>query len=124
MGIGRNEGISTLQFKNSNAEISRPVVWLSQDQVTYYQSLQQPPNKTLAYQQGESVYVISSLMLNQYTATVTIISGGDSTNLASVLNVPDDYIPGIVDYVTKTLMLARNQIQDNANDGNDAIRTV
>lgn len=124
MGIGRNEGISTLQFKNSNAEISRPVIWLSQDQVTYYQSLQQPPNKTLAYQQGESVYVISSLMLNQYTATVTIISGGDSTNLASVLNVPDDYIPGIVDYVTKTLMLARNQIQDNANDGNDAIRTV
>jgi hypothetical protein len=62
--------------------------------------------------------------LNQYTATITIISGGDSTNLSSTLNVPDDYIPGIVDYVTKALMMARQQIQDNANDGNDAIRTV
>lgn len=122
--IGKNEGISTLQFKDSQGEISRPVVWLSQDQVTYYQSLQPPPNKILASQQGSLVYVYSTLILNQYTATVTIISGGDSTNLSSTLNVPDDYIPGIVDYVTKALMLSRQQIQDNANDGVDAIRTV
>ena len=122
--IGKNEGISTLQFKDSQGEISRPVVWLSQDQVTYFQSLQTPPNKILASQQGTFVYVYSTLILNQYTATVTIISGGDSTNLSSTLNVPDDYIPGIVDYVTKALMLSRQQIQDNANDGVDAIRTV
>jgi hypothetical protein len=122
--IGKNEGISTLQFKDSQGEISRPVVWLSQDQVTYFQSLQTPPNKILASQQGTFVYVYSTLILNQYTATVTIISGGDSTNLNSTLNVPDDYIPGIIDYVTKALMLSRQQIQDNANDGVDAIRTV
>ena len=123
-GIGKNEGISTLQFKNSQGELSRPVVWLSQDQVTYFQSLQQPPNKILAYQQGNSVYALSTITLSQYTANVTIISGGDSTNLNSNLNVPDDYIPGIIDYVTKALMLSRQQIQDNANDGVDAIRTV
>jgi len=124
IAIGKNEGISTLQFKNADGLISRPVIWLSQDQVTYYQSLQQPPSKTIAYYQGDTAYIATTLILNTYTATVTIISGGDSTNLNSKLNVPDDYIPGIVDYVTKALMLSRQQIQDNANDGNDAIRTV
>jgi hypothetical protein len=124
IAIGKNEGISTLQFKNADGLISRPVIWLSQDQVTYYQSLQQPPSKTIAYYQGDTAYIATTLILNTYTASVTIISGGDSTNLNSKLNVPDDYIPGIVDYATKALMLSRQQIQDNANDGNDAIRTV
>jgi hypothetical protein len=124
IGIGKNEGISTLQFKSSNGEISKPVVWLSQDQVTYFQSLQQPVSKILAYQQGEFVYIYSTLLLNQYTATVTIVSGGNSSNLSSTLTVPDDYIPGIVEYVVKSLSQARLQIQDAANDGSDAIRTA
>lgn len=124
IGIGKNEGISTLQFKSNNGEISKPVVWLSQDQVTYFQSLQQPVSKILAYQQGEFVYIYSTLLLNQYTATVTIVSGGNSSNLSSTLTVPDDYIPGIVDYVVKSLSQARLQIQDAANDGSDAIRTA
>jgi hypothetical protein len=124
IAIGKNEGISTLQFKSTEGEISKPVVWLSQDQVTYFQSLQQPTGKILAYQQGDHVYVYSTLILNQYTATITIVSGGDSTNLSSTLNIPDDYIPGIVDYVVKSLSQARLQIQDAANDGSDAIRTA
>lgn len=124
IAVGKNEGISTLQFKDSAGKVSLPVIWLSQDQVTYYRSMPPIPGKILGYYQGKSAYVSSTLQLNQYTATVTLISGGDSTDLTSNLNVPDDYIPGIVDYVVKLLMQARLQIQDNANDGNDAIRTV
>lgn len=122
--IGKNEGVSTLRFKDTNGELSRPAVWLSQDQVTYFQSLQAPTNKILAAQQGSDIFVYSTLLLSQYQAQVTIISGGNNSDLNSKLNVPDDYIPAIVDYVTKALMLSRTQIQDNANDGNDAIRTV
>lgn len=122
--IGKNEGVSTLRFKGADGELSRPAVWLSQDQVTYFQSLQAPTNKILAAQQGSDIFVYSTLLLSQYKATVTIISGGNSSDLNSKLNVPDDYIPAIVDYVTKLLMASRLQVQDNANDGNDAIRTV
>jgi hypothetical protein len=124
MGIGKNEGVSSLRFKDSKEEFSKPVVWLSQDQVTYFQSLQAPTSKILASQQGSTILVYSTLILNQYTAAATIISGGESRELLSQLTVPDDYIPIIVDYVTKALMASRVQIQDNANDGNDAIRTV
>jgi len=116
-GIGKNEGVSALRFKNSSKEISLPVIWLTQDQVNYYQSMPIVPNKTLAYYQSSSVYVISTIALNLYTATVTMISGGDSTNLSSKLNVPDDYIPIIVDYAVKALMMARAQVKETANDG-------
>jgi hypothetical protein len=123
LAVGKNEGISTLQFKDGNSTISKSVIWLSQDQVTYFQSLQPPPSKTLAYSQGGDVYISSTELLNNYTATVTIISGGDSSDLSSKLNVPDDYIAGIIDYVTKALIQARMQIRDSANDGVDSIQT-
>lgn len=124
IGVGKDEGISTLQFKSNDGQVSLPVVWLSQNQVTYYQSMPLIPGKILAYYQNDTVYVISTLLLNQYSATVTLVSGGDSSDLSSTLNVPQDYIPGIVEYVSKILMAARQQTQDNANDGIDAIKTV
>ena len=122
--IGRNEGVSTLRFKNSEGNVSLPVIWLSENQVGYYQTMPQIPGKVLAYYQNDEIYILTTLILNGYSATATIVSGGDSSNLTSNLNVPDDYIPGIVDYVTKILMMARMQVQDNANDGTDAIKTV
>lgn len=124
IGIGKNEGISTLRLKNSNGDVSLPVIWLSENQVGYYQTMPQIPGKVLAYYQNSEIYILTTLILNGYSATATIVSGGDSSNLTSNLNVPDDYIPGIVDYVTKILMMARMQVQDNANDGIDAIKTV
>jgi hypothetical protein len=124
MGIGKDEGISTLQLKNNSNEVTLPVVWLSQNQVTYYQTMPPIPGKTLAYSQGDKVFIVSTNILSQYTATATIVSGGDSSNLSSTLVIPDDYLPVIVDYVTKALAQSRLQIQENVNDGVDAIRTV
>ena len=117
VGVGKDEGISTLVFKDSNGKVSLPVVWLSQNQVTYFQSMPMISNKILAYSEGSVVYAMSTILLDQYTATVTLVSGGDSSNLSSTLNVPDDYIPTIVEYVSKLLMASRAQPQDQANDG-------
>lgn len=124
LGIGKNEGISTLRFKNSNGDVSLPVIWLSENQVTYYQSLPAPTGKILAYTQGGIAYASSTLLLDQYTATITMISGGNSSDLSSTLNVPNDYIPIIVEYAVKALVTAREQVQDLANDGTDVIRTI
>lgn len=124
VGVGKNEGISTLRIKNSSGDISLPVIWLSENQVTYYQSLPAPTGKILAYTQGNVAYVISSLLLDQFTATATMISGGDNTDITSQLNVPDDYIPIIVEYAVKLLTTSREQVQDLANDGVDVIRTI
>jgi hypothetical protein len=123
ISLGKNEGISVLKLKDPDGEVSRPVIWISQDQVGYYQSMPQIPNKILAYYQGNIAYMLSTLQLNEYKAQVTIVSGGDSNNLDSQLNVPDDFISGIVDMVVKSLVQSRAQIRDSANDGVDSIQT-
>lgn len=121
IGIGYNEGISTLKFKSSKGEISNPVIWMSENQAGYYQTMRPIPNKILAYPQGEFVYVISDILLTQYTATVTMVSGGVSTDLDSTLNVPSEYFPVIVEYIKSQLMFERQVPVDVANDGLDTL---
>lgn len=125
VGIGATEGISTLQFKDSSSnQISQPVVFISENQRSYYQNMRQIPNKLLAYPQGEFVYIISTIMLSAYTAMVTMISGGVSTDLDSTLNVPPDFFPIMMEYLQKQLLIEKAQPVDATIDGLDAQRTT
>lgn len=119
-GIGKNEGIGTLQFIDDKGNVSIPCVPLSENQLTYYKSMRPIPNKILFYSEGTLVYAKTTLLLNQYTASVRMISGGDGTDLDSTLNVPQDYFPTMVEYLAKQLLLERAQPQNIANDGLDA----
>jgi hypothetical protein len=119
VGIGYSEGISTLQFKDSQGVVSQPCVPLTQNQKTYFQSMPNIPSKTLFYSEGDKVYVISNQILSNYTASVTMVSGGVSSSLTSVLNVPSDYMPVIIQYVQQQLLLMKQTPKDLANDGQD-----
>lgn len=124
-GIGQNEGVSTLQFKdNSLRQISQSVIWLTQVQKAFFNSMRPIPNKMSAYQEGEFIYVKSTLILTPYTAQVCMISGGDNTDMNSTLNVPADYFPAMMQYLQQQLLLERTQPVDVQNDGLDAIKTT
>jgi hypothetical protein len=124
VGIGKNEGVSTLQFQNDDGELSLPCIPISQNQATYFESMRPIPNKIIYLPQGEDVLVKTTLLLDTYTATVTMVSGGDDTNLDSTINVPSDYFPLMVDYIKVQLGFERAQPVDAANDGQDATRTT
>jgi hypothetical protein len=119
-GIGTNEGVSTLQFKDSDDKVSLPIVWLSESQKGYYQFMRPIPGKVLAYPQGEFIYVISTIILSAYTATVSMVSGGDSTNLNSTLNVPADYFPIMDEFLKQQILAERTVPADTTNDGSDS----
>lgn len=123
LGIGTSEGISTLEFKDaSTGQISYPAVMLSENQRSFQRGMRTIPNKVLAYSQGEFVYALSTIMLSQYTATITMVSGGTSSDLSSTINVPSDYFPIIVEYLKKELMFSLSVPVDAANDGRDVNR--
>lgn len=125
VGIGYNQGAETLIFKDAATnQLSYPVIWLSQNQRSYEKGMREIPNKLLAYLEGTYVYVKSTILLSSYTAQVTMISGGDSTDLDSVLNVPPDYFPIMTEYLKAQLMFQRQVPVDTANDGNDIITTT
>lgn len=125
VGIGANEGVSTLKFKDSASnQLSYPVVWLNENQLSFQQGMRQIPNKLLAYPQGTFVYVMSTIQLSQYKAQVTMISGGDSTDLDSILNVPPDYFPIMQQYIFQQLNIEHNQPKDLVNDGEDFVKST
>ena len=125
VGIGANEGVSTLIFKDSASnQLSYPVVWLTENQRSFQKGMRTIPNKLIAYPEGTFVYVESTIMLSQYTAQVTMISGGDATDLDSILNVPPDYFPVMQQYIFQQLNIEHNQLVDSSNDGLDAIKTT
>lgn len=125
VGIGENLGVETLIFKDSESnQLSYPVVFITQNQKSFSRGMRQIPNKILAYMQGEFVYAESTLLLSAYTAQVTMISGGDSTDLQSTLNVPPDYFPLMMQYLQSQLLLEKAQPVDSTNDGLDAIKTT
>ena len=120
VGLGKNEGVSVLTFQDANGNVSFPSVPLSTNQATYYRSMRPIQNKTLHIPQGIFLDVVSAIQLNiGYTANVTMISSGDSTNLDSVFNIPPDYIPIVDEFVSKQLLIERAQPQDTINDGVD-----
>jgi hypothetical protein len=124
LGIGRNEGISTLQLVDENGRVTNPFIPISEQQRTYYQSMRPIPNKVLYYYQGSNLYCISTLLLNLYTANVTMVSGGDASDLDSELNVPPDYLPIIDQFLFQQLTMQRAVRQDTQNEGLDTLATV
>lgn len=125
LGIGNMDGISTVQIKdNSTPQISFPVVLISENQRSYYRSMRSIPDRIIGYSEGKYVYLESTLLLNRYLAYVTMVSGGDSTDLDSTLNVPPDYDPVMIEYIKQQLMFERGVPVDSTNDGLDAIKTT
>lgn len=120
VALGRNEGVSTLQFKDgTNPLLSHTAIPLTTNQVAYKENIRPIQNKTVYWSEGNFLYAKSVVGLTAYTATVRMISGGDSSNLDSVLIIPENYIPIIVDYIQKQLLFEKKMPQDNTNDGVD-----
>lgn len=125
LGVGSSDGISTIQIKdNSSPQISIPVVLLSQNERSFHQGMRPIPNRVIGYSEGEFIYIESTLILNQYTAYVTMVSGGDSTDLDSTLNVPPDYDGVMIEYIRQQLMFQRSVPVDVTNDGSDILKTA
>lgn len=118
-GIGKNEGIASIELKDNKGYLSYPLIPLSINQVGYERNLPKLPNKILYWNENSTIYVQSTLPLNLYKAKIRMISGSNSTSLDSELNVPDEWIGDIIKYVSTYLIAEKNMPQDITNDGRD-----
>jgi hypothetical protein len=118
IGLGDDEGLGEITITDGT-QTSYPVVLINQNQRTYNRSMRPIPNKLIGYSEGTFLYVLSSFPLYTLMAKVTMVSGGDSTNLNSMLNVPDNYFPIMTDYLLKNLVTELSRPVDTAQDGND-----
>ena len=125
LGIGNTDGISQVLIKDAATnQRSYPIVLMSQNQLSFQRGMKEIPNKLLGYSEGKYIYVLSTILLSDYTASVTMVSSGDGTDLTSTVNIPDDYFPIIVQFMREQLMFQRTTPQDNTNDGADVVQTT
>lgn len=124
IAIGKNEGVANVRLvKTGNAQEGIDGIPLTINQKGYFSTMKRIPNKFLYYYEGDKLYIMSTLLINQYKANVTMISGGagsgpgSSTDLNAEISAPLDFIPFVVDYVTKALLASRQVPQDLTNDG-------
>ena len=120
VGLGTNDGIATLKFRDSNGQISQDAIPLSINQVGYYRNMRPIPNKIYYWPENNTIYCKSTLVLSDFTAVVKMISSGNFDDLSSNINLPQDAYPFVVDYVQKQLMLERKSPKIPTNDGSDA----
>lgn len=118
VALGKDEGIAMLQFVGDK-KTSQTAIPLSMNQVAYQEQLRPIQNKILYWIEGKNVYIKSAIQLTSYKATIRMVSGGISTDLNSTLNIPDDYIPMIVEYIKGQLAFERSRPIDTSNDGVD-----
>ena len=118
VALGKNEGVSTLQFVGDK-KTSQTAIPLSMNQIAYQEQLRPIQNKITYWVEGKNIYVKSSIPLTSYKATIRMVSGGDSTNLNSTLIIPDDYMPVVVEYIKAQLAFEKSRPIDQSNDGVD-----
>ena len=118
VALGKNEGVSTLQFVGDK-KTSQTAIPLSINQIAYQEQLRPIQNKITYWVEGKNIYVKSSIPLTSYKATIRMVSGGDSTDLDSTLIIPDDYMPVVVEYIKSQLVFEKSRPIDQSNDGVD-----
>lgn len=118
VALGKDEGIAMLQFVGDK-RTSQTAIPLSMNQVAYQEQLRPIQNKILYWIEGKNVYIKSAIQLTSYKATIRMVSGGISTDLNSTLNIPDDYVPMIVEYIKAQLAFEKSRPIDTNNDGVD-----
>jgi len=116
LGIGVTEGIASLQVYQNN--LSKAGVPLSTSQSVYQSQIRPIQNKYVYWYEGNKLYIKAGTIITNYKAKVRMISGGASTDLNSELNVPDDYIPVIVEYI-RLLIANKQRPIEQTNDGVD-----
>lgn len=120
VGLGANQGIGTVRFRDSNGNISQEAIPLTINQVGYQRNMRPIPNKILYWNEGNLVYCRSVLILSDFTAIVKMVSSGNFNDLNSNINVPQDAFPFVVEYVKKQLSFERQMVKTPTNDGADA----
>lgn len=118
-GLGMTQGIGKLQFVNPQNYTSLDAIPLSMNQVGYVDRLPAIQNKIVYWPEGVFVRCKTPIQLFNYKATIKMVSSGDSTDLESIITLPDDYMAAVIAYVKEQLAWERQQPQDRNNDGED-----
>lgn len=116
VGIGTNDAISSTEL-NKDGNTSLPVIMLNNQDWGRRKGMRRIGSVIGRYQ-NKILELESDVLLFNHKASVTMVSGG-ATALSTEVNIPDDYLKGILTYMKEELAFEKSRPKDLANDGRD-----
>lgn len=97
-------------------KVGLPALRVSQTQRAFFERLPMPENRLFYWVEGDELSIKTFGVLDGDTVRVTMASTS-STSLDGPAGCPEDYIPGIVDFIRKQYLPTLNLPKDLSNDG-------
>lgn len=117
LGLARGYGISTVTFPTSTGLAKSPIP-ISVRELDYLDAVKQPPSKIFYWPEGKKLWFKSYVNLVGKSAIVRMVST-ETSDLDAELNVPQEYIPDIMNLVLNYLKVRKATLEDSVNDGVD-----
>lgn len=118
IGLPENSGVNSVFFTGIKGQ-SKPVLYVSPNEVDYFASLPYPPQAAYYWIEGVTLYLFVQSSLPS-TAKISVRMATHITSSTSIpINVPPDAIGMVFDIVMQRLLVRKNIKSDNITDGNE-----
>lgn len=118
LGLSRGYGISTVTFPVGPTGLAKAPLPISPRELEYLSEIKTPPSRVFYWAEGNLLWFKSYVNLVGKFAIVRMVSA-ENSDLNSVLNVPEEYIADIINYVINQLKFRKSIPEDITNDGID-----
>lgn len=102
-----------------DGKLSTGMIRVKIQQLDYYLQLPMPPKAVFWWIEGKVLNLFSTwAILDGMKVRVRMASAGDPADLDAELNIPNDYVQLVIEYVMKYVAPTLSIAQDVVNDGN------
>ena len=117
-GLPQNSGVNSVFFTGTKGQ-SKPILYVSANEVDYFRSMPHPPNAAYYWIEGTILFLwVKSLLPTGSKISVRMATHVTSSLDASI-NVPPDAIGMVYDLVMQRLMARKNIVADKITDGTE-----
>jgi hypothetical protein len=116
LGLVQNSGVNSVFFTGIKGQ-SRPVLYVSANEVDYFRNMAHPPNAAYYWIEGGTLFMWVKSMLPTGTKVSVRMATHVTSNLDASINVPPDAVGMVFDLVMQKLLQRKSIPQDNLTDG-------
>jgi hypothetical protein len=116
LGLPNNSAVSSVFFTGIKGQ-SRPVLYVSANEVDYFRDMPHPPKAAYYWIEGSSLYMWVKSLLPAGTKVSVRMATHVTSNLDASINVPPDAVGLVFDIVMQKIMGRKNIKSDHVSDG-------
>ena len=116
LGLPNSSGVNSVFFTGLKGQ-SRPVLYVSGNEIDYFRNMPHPPKAAYYWVEGATIYMWVKSLLPAGTKVSVRMATHVTNNLNAPINVPPDAIGMVFDVVMQRIIARKNIKSDHVSDG-------